>query len=181
MPRIPAIEPASATGEAKVLLDAVQAQLGVTPNFVRVLANSAPALKAFLGLYGALGEAALEPRTRERIALVVAQDNGCRYCVSAHTAIGRKAGLDQAEILAARAGGSADAKAAAAVTFAKLLNEHRGDLTPAEFEAVRSAGYTDGEIVEIIVEVALNLLTNILNKAAEVEIDFPKVELKLAA
>lgn len=181
MSRIPAIDPATATGEAKELLTAVQSTLGTTPNFIRVLANSAPALKGFLGLYGGVGEGVLDVQTRERIALVVAEENACQYCVSAHTAIGRKVGLDSAEIAAARAGSSADAKAAAAVAFAKALVEHKGDVTAAEVEAVRRAGYSDGEIVEIIVNVGLNALTNILGKATQVEIDFPRVELRRAA
>ncbi len=181
MSRVPVIDPATATGQAKALLQAVQAQLGATPNFIRVLANSAPALKGFLGLYGGVGEGALDTKTRERIALAVAEENACQYCVSAHTAIGRKVGLDAAEIAAARTGTSADAKAAAAVAFAKALAEHDGQVTAAEVEAVRQAGYSDGEIVEIIVNVGLNTLTNILGKATQVEIDFPKVELRQAA
>jgi uncharacterized peroxidase-related enzyme len=179
--RVQVINPADANGEAKALLNAVQAQLGATPNFIRVLANSAPALKAFLGLHAGVGEGALDAKTRERIALAVAEENGCQYCVSAHTAIGRKVGLDNAEIEAARAGTSADARAAAAVAFAKSLAEHGGQVTAAEVEAVRQAGHSDGEIVEIIVNVGLNVLTNILGKATQVEIDFPKVELRRAA
>lgn len=181
MSRLQVINPASASGEAKALLDAVQAQLGVTPNFIRVLANSAPALKAFLGLHGGVGEGALDAKTRERIALAVAEQNACQYCVSAHAAIGRKVGLDAAEIEAARAGTSADARAAVAVAFARALAEHNGQVTAAEIAAVRAAGYSDGEIVEIIVNVGLNVLTNILGKATQVEIDFPKVELRRAA
>lgn len=181
MSRLQVINPASASGEAKVLLDAVQAQLGATPNFIRVLANSAPALKAFLGLHGGVGEGALDAKTRERIALAVAEQNACQYCVSAHAAIGRKVGLDAAEIEAARAGTSADARAAVAVAFARALAEHNGQVTAAEIAAVRAAGYSDGEIVEIIVNVGLNVLTNILGKATQVEIDFPKVELRRAA
>jgi uncharacterized peroxidase-related enzyme len=181
MSRLQVIDPDSARGEAKALLDAVQAQLGVTPNFIRVLANSAPALKAFLGLHGGVGEGALDVMTRERIALAVAEQNACQYCVSAHAAIGRKVGLDAAEIEAARAGTSSDARAAAAVAFARALAEHNGQVTGAEVAAVRAAGYSDGEIVEIIVNVGLNVLTNILGKASQVEIDFPRVELRRAA
>lgn len=181
MSRIAAIDPKTAAGETGELLAAVQSQLGVVPNFIRVLANSAPALKAFLGLYGGAGEGRLDLQTRERIALALAEANACQYCVSAHTAIARKAGLDANEILAARAGRSAELKAGAAVAFALALVEHRGAITDAEFEAARRAGLDDGEIVEIVVNVALNLLTNILGKSMQVEIDFPKVELRPAA
>ena len=92
MSRIAAIDPRTATGAAKPLLDAVQASLGVTPNLFRVLANSPKALEGFLGLHGASGGFSLDAATRERIALAVAESNGCEYCLSAHTAIGRGAG-----------------------------------------------------------------------------------------
>ncbi|HSO07299.1 MAG TPA: carboxymuconolactone decarboxylase family protein, partial [Pelomicrobium sp.] len=104
-----------------------------------------------------------------------AEENGCQYCVSAHTAIGRHAGLSNEEMLLNRQGGSGDARAAAAVAFAKALNEHLGEVTTAEFEAVRAAGFSDGEIVEIITAVALNVFTNLLGKSTLIPIDFPKV------
>lgn len=177
MSRVRVVDPATATGAARTLLDAVQAQLGVTPNFIRVLANSPKALEGFLGLYGAAGGFAVDKATQERIALAVAEGNGCQYCVSAHTAIGRHAGLSNEEMQLNRLGTSADVKAAAAVAFAKALNDNLGEVTTAEFEAARSAGLSDGEIVEIIAIVALNIFTNVLGKATRVEIDFPKVDL----
>ena len=124
MSRITPIHPAQAKGEAADLLGAVQSAMGMTPNFLRVLAQSPVALRSFLGLHAIASEGALDPVTRERIALFVAQQNACAYCVSAHTAIGRKAGLDGEEMLANRQCESADAKAAAALAFASALVEH---------------------------------------------------------
>jgi uncharacterized peroxidase-related enzyme len=181
MARIPAVDPATATGEAKALLDGVQAKLGMTPNFLRVLANSPAALSAFLGLYGIAEQGSLDLQTRERIALALAEQNSCEYCLSAHTAIGRRTGLTGAEMEANRNGTSQDARAAAAVAFARALVEHTGEVTNAEIETVRQAGYGDAEIVEIIAHVGMNVLTNILGKASRVEIDFPKVPLRQAA
>lgn len=181
MARVALVDPAIATGEARQLLDTVQAGLGMVPNFIRVLANSPAALGAFLGLHGIAGAGSLDPQTRERIALAVAEQNGCAYCVAAHTAIGRKAGLDAAEMLANRLGRSADAKAEAALTFVRALVEHTGEVDAAAFDAVRAAGHADAEIVEIIAHVALNIFTNLLGKATRVEIDFPKVELHKVA
>ncbi|OYX45056.1 MAG: peroxidase [Rhodobacterales bacterium 32-67-9] len=181
MARVAVIDPKSATGDAKALLYAVQSALGMVPNFIRVLANSPAALQAFLGLHGIAGAGTLDAMTRERIALAVAEQNACQYCVSAHTAIGRKAGLDSDEMLANRAGRSSDARAAAALTFAMALVEHTGQVTAAEVEAVRAAGHTDGEIIEIITHVAMNIFTNLLGKATQVEIDFPRVDLTRAA
>ncbi len=181
MSRINVVTKENANAEQKALLDAIQSQLGMIPNFLKIFANSPAALRAFLGLHGIAGEGSLDPQTRERVALALAQQNSCQYCVSAHTAIGRKAGLNAAEIEANRAGTSEDARAAAAVKFAKALAEHSGEVTTAEIVAVRNAGYSDAEIVEIITHVGMNVLTNIVGKASRVEIDFPKVELKLAA
>lgn len=181
MSRINVVNHDSANAEQKELLDAIQSQLGMVPNFLKVFANSPAALRAFLGLHGIAGEGELDEKTRERIALGLAQQNACEYCLSAHTAIGRKAGLDNAEIEANRAGTSQDAKAATAVKFARALAEHNGEVTSAEILEVRNAGYSEAEIVEIITHVGMNVLTNIIGKASRVEIDFPKVALKVAA
>ena len=181
MARVAIIDPQTAAGETRQLLDAVQSGLGMVPNFIRVLANAPAALSAFLGLHGIAGAGLLDPKTRERIALAVAEQNACQYCVSAHTAIGRKVGLDTQEMLANRLGRSSDTKAEAALTFTRALVEHTGAVTQAEFDAVRAAGHSDGEIIEIITHVAMNIFTNVLGKATEVDIDFPKVELKAAA
>lgn len=181
MSRINLVTAEQANNEQTALFDAIQGQLGMVPNFLKVFANSPAALRAFLGLHGIANEGALDPQTRERIALGLAEQNACEYCVSAHTAIGRKAGLSSSEIEANRAGGSQDAKAAVAVKFARSLAEHSGAVTTAELLEVRNAGYNDAEIVEIITHVGMNLLTNILGKASRVEIDFPKVELQQAS
>ncbi|WP_137841424.1 carboxymuconolactone decarboxylase family protein [Aquabacterium sp. UBA2148] len=177
MSRINVIDQHNANAEQKALLDAIQGQLGMVPNFLKVFANSPVALQAFLGLHGVANAGSLSPQTRERIALALAQQNTCEYCLSAHTAIGRKAGLTGDEIAAARAGSSEDAKAAVAVKLARSLVEHKGDITTAELIEAREAGYSDADIVEIITHVGMNLLTNILGKASRVDIDFPKVAL----
>lgn len=181
MARVQVINPQTAAGETRALLDAVQAKLGATPNFIRVLANSPQALAGFLGLYGALGNASLDKSDQERIALVIAEGNGCQYCLSAHTAIGRGAGLGNEEMALNRRGSSADGKSAAVVAFAKALNDNMGEVTSEEFGVARNAGLTDAEIVEVIAVVALNIFTNILGKATRIEIDFPEVELLGAA
>ena len=181
MARINLVTNESANAEQKALLDAIQSQLGMVPNFLKVFANSPDALKAFLGLHGIANAGSLDPQTRERIALALAQQTSCEYCLSAHSAIGRKAGLDNAEIAANRAGTSQDAKAAVAVKFARSLVEHTGEVTTAELLEMRNAGYSEADIVEVITHVGMNILTNILGKAGRVDIDFPKVELKLAA
>ncbi len=181
MARIKIVTAESANPEQQALYQAIHAQLGMVPNFLKVFANSPAALKAYLGLHGIAGDGSLDPRTRERIALALAQHNSCEYCLSAHTAIGRKAGLDGAEIAANRAGTSRDEKAAVAVRFARSLVTHMGEVTTEELMDMRNAGYSESDIVEVITHVGMNILTNLLGKAGRVDIDFPKVDLKLAA
>lgn len=177
MSRINTVTFETANAEQKALLEAIQSQLGMVPNFLKVFANSPAALKAFLGLHGIANDGSLDLQTRERIAVALAQQNSCEYCLSAHSAIGKKAGLSGAEIAANRAGSSQDAKAAVAVKLARSLVEHQGDITTADLLEARNVGYTDADIVEIITHVGMNIMTNILGKASRIEIDFPKVSL----
>ncbi len=158
------------------LLEAVNKQLGSVPNLFRVVGNSPAALEGYLGLNGALGKGKLEAKTRERIALAVAELNGCDYCLSAHAYLGKNlAKLDDAEIAASREGGSSDPKAAAALRFASKVVISRGHVSDADVQAVKAAGYDDAQVIEIVVHVALNTLTNYVNEVAKTEIDFPVV------
>lgn len=158
------------------LLDAVKKQLGVVPNLMKLVANSPAALEGYLSLNGALSKGALDAKTRERIALAIAEFNGCGYCLSAHTYLGKNvAKLDDAEIAASRNGQSSDPKAAAAVQFAIRVAQERGHVGDADLNAVKAAGYSQAEIVEIVLHVALNTLTNYVNEVAQTEIDFPVV------
>lgn len=177
MSRLHIIDASNANAEQHALLEAIQAQLGMVPNFLKVFANSPVALKAFLGLHGVAGAGSLDAATQERIALALAQQNGCEYCVSAHTTIGRQSGLSDDDMAAARAGSSTDPRAAEAVRFARRLMASQGDVNNADLMAVRAAGYSDADLVEIITHVGMNFLTNVLGKASRVDIDFPRVSL----
>lgn len=174
MPRIDAPTIESAPAASQPLLAAVKKQLGVVPNMFRTIAHSPAALEGYIGLNGALSKGALNAATRERLALAVAELNGCDYCLAAHTYIGKNlAKLSDSEIEANRLGRSSDAKADAAVVFAVKLVSARGEVGEAELSAVRAAGVTEAEIVEIIAHVALNTLTNYINKVAGTVVDFP--------
>ncbi len=167
---------------AKPLLEAVNKQLGVVPNLFRTIANSPAGLEGYLGLSGALAKGQLDARTRERIALAVAEMNGCGYCVSAHTYLAKNfAKLDDAEITADRNGASNDPKADAAVRFAAKVTETRGHVSDDDLRALRLAGYDDREAIEIVLHVALNTLTNYVNEVAKTDIDFPVVAARKAA
>jgi uncharacterized peroxidase-related enzyme len=183
MPRIP--QPATiadAPAASQPLLDAVVKQLGSAPNLFRLVATSPQALEGYLGLFGALGKGALPAATRERIALAVAEVNGCDYCLSAHTYLAKNlARLDDAEITANRNGASNDPKADAAVRFAIKVAKQRGHIGDADFAEVKLAGYTDGQIIEIVQHVALNVWTNFFNNVFQTEIDFPAVTTRKVA
>jgi uncharacterized peroxidase-related enzyme len=160
---------------SKPILDAVQKQLGTVPNMFRVIASSPAALQAYTANSGALTKT-LDVKTRERIALAVAQVNGCDYCLSAHSYLGLNlAKISSEEIALNRKGTSGDHKADAAVRFAAKVVRERGHVSDSDIKAVREAGFTDGQIVEIISVVAENIFTNLLNVVAETDIDFPVV------
>ena len=159
------------------LLEAVKKQLGSVPNMFRMISTSPTALEGYLGVFGALGKGKLPPATRERIALAVAELNGCGYCLSAHTYLGKNlAKLDDAEMKANRQGTSNDPQADAAVRFAAKVVSERGHVQSKDVEAVKQAGYDDGQILEIVLHVALNTWTNYINEVAQTEIDFPVVQ-----
>jgi uncharacterized peroxidase-related enzyme len=181
MSGLKAIDPSTATGKAKELLDSVKGKLGLVPNMTRVMATSPAVLESYLSFSGALGGGLLSAQTREKLALLTAQENSCDYCLSAHTAIGKMAGLKDEEIVASRHGNGNDPKTTAALTFAKQVLDAKGQISESELTAVRHAGFNDGEIAEIIAHVALNVFTNYFNIATGVDIDFPKISHSEAA
>jgi uncharacterized peroxidase-related enzyme len=174
MERISPVDPQAAQGKAKDLLDAVKAKLGMVPNMTRAMAASPSVLEAYLGISGALSHGVLPARVREQLALAVGQVNHCDYCVSAHSAIGRRVGLSDQDVLDSRRGTSADPKADALLRFARVVVEKQGVVDDADVAAVRDAGYGDAEIAEVVAHVALNVFTNYFNNVAGTAIDFPR-------
>lgn len=181
MPRITPIDPARATGKSKQLLDSVQSTLGVIPNLVKTFAHSPAALEAYLSFSDHLARGLLDARVREQIALAVAQANSCAYCLSAHAALAGAVGLGPEEIQSSRASRSVDEKRNAGLQFAQAIVVHRGEVSATAVEKARRAGYSDAEIIEIISNVALNILTNYINHVAQTEVDFPRVRVALSA
>ena len=175
MSRILPVDRNTANDGVRKNFDAIQKQLGVVPNIMRTMAQSPSVLEAYLGFSGALRRGRLPVALHEQIALAVAETNACDYCLSAHTALGLGVGLSNDELAAAREVRAADPKAAAALEFARAVLDRRGDVRDQDLASVRAAGYTDGEIAEIIAHVALNVFTNYFNRAAQADIDFPLV------
>lgn len=184
MQRIASLTLDTAPEASKPLLQAVKGQIGMVPNLFGVFANAPAVLQGYLGLSGALGAGKLDKGLREQLALTVAGRNSCDYCASAHTLMGKGAGVAADELAQNLKGTSANSKTQAALTFANKIVEARGNLADADLAAVRAAGYTDEEVVEIIAHVVANIFTNYFNHIAATVIDFPVVKAsdnKLAA
>src|SRR5262249_24329100 len=182
MSRIATPDIADTPAASQPLLAVVKKQLRVAPNPFRVISNSPAALQRHLGLHRAVSNGTLSPATRERIAIAVAEIDGCDYCLSAHTYIGRNLlRLDDAELAANRDGASNDPKADAAVRFAATVVRKRGRVNDDDIRAVKLAGYDDATVVEIVQDVALNIWGNYLNEDAQSHIDFPVVKPRKAA
>ena len=181
MSRLNLIQNEQANEKQGELLDAVQKTLGMTPNLIRVFANSPAVLQGYLGLSGSLGEGTLDPKLKEQIALTVGETNSCEYCLAAHSAIGKMVGLSRDEIADARQGASNDVRTETVLQFAKAVVEKSGWVDDVDLHKVRDAGFDDEAITEIVANVVLNILTNYMNHIAETPIDFPKAEALAAA
>lgn len=176
MPRLKAVEPTEAGAKAKTLLESVQKKLGMTPNLMRTMAHSPAVLEAYLGFSSTLTGSSLSAKLREQIALTVGEVNRCQYCLSAHTALGKMAGLGDEEIADSRRGASPDRKTEAVLQLARKIVSQRGWVNDDDVTSARDAGVNDGEIAEIVALVALNIFTNYFNHVAGTEVDFPQVE-----
>jgi len=176
MSRFKSIEPEKAEGKAKELLSGVQAKLGKVPNIFKLMANSPAVLESYLNFSGAMGNTTIDAKLREQIALTVSQTNSCEYCLAAHTAIGKMVGLTDQQVLDSRNTTSGDAKAQAALNFAKTMVEKKAVVSDGDVQAVKDAGLSDGEITEVIGTVVQTIFTNYFNHIADTEVDFPKAE-----
>lgn len=181
MPRIAIPGRDDAPAESQAILDNVNKMLGFVPNLQRLISISPNTLGGWASLMGSLSKT-LDVKTRGGIALAVSEANGCDYCLAAHSHISTNlAKISPEEIALNRQGRSGDPKRQAALAFAKALIEARGRVSDAQFAAVKDAGWTDANIVEMIALTAQFLLTNFMNNAVQTPIDFPKVSHTKAA
>jgi len=178
MSLVPLVEPDAASGSVQTQLDQIHSAFGTVPAMFRAVANSPAALSSMWASFGAFGGGTLGPALSEQIAVAVANRNSCEYCLAAHTALGKKAGLSTDALSAAQTGWSDDPRTAALLGFALKLVEERGQVTAEDVQALREHGWSDEHIVETIGQVALNLFTNYVNVALDVPVDFPRVGLR---
>lgn len=180
MPRILPVKPDQTDAKTAATLKSVQAKLGMLPNLFTTLARAPAALNGYLQLSESLNQGQLTARQREMIAIAVAQENVCAYCLSAHAAIGQAVGLGDEDIKRARRGGAQDAKDNAVTNLALRIVQSRADISDSDLTAARQGGLDDGLIIEIVTHVALNVLTNYVNRIAGTDVDFPAVDLSPA-
>lgn len=145
----------------------------MVPNMISTMAQSPAVVQAYLKFNQTLAGGSLSEALRQRISLAVSEANQCHYCLSAHTLLGSKAGLSESDLLDARHGTATDEKINAALVFARKIVQDRGHVSDEDLEEVQRADYTDGEIAEIVANVALSTFTNYFNQVADTEIDFP--------
>lgn len=153
---------------------ALTAKLGKVINIFKGMANSPAALKAYLGFSAGLGEGLLTAEEREIIALTVAEENDCKYCLAAHSAIGKGVGIDDETNKLIREGVSTNPKHQALITFTLEMLATTGYVSNDNIKVFKDAGYTDGHIVEVVAGIAQNTFTNFFNHVNDTEVDFPE-------
>ncbi|MEZ8128055.1 carboxymuconolactone decarboxylase family protein [Enterovibrio norvegicus] len=177
MAKINPVNVAEANTQQKALFDEIHGAFGAVPNMFKTIGHSAPALESMWTSFGALGKGKLGAKLGEQIAVLVADINRCEYCLAAHTLLGQNAGVSLEQMQSAQRGEGSDPKTQAALDFAVKLVKQHGQVSADDVQRVRDAGYSDGDIAEILAHVALNIFTNYTNVAFDVEVDFPKVSL----
>ena len=176
MQRLNSVEPKTAQGRTKELLETVQQAFGVVPNTAKVMANSPAVLDSFLAFSTAMGGSKIGTKLHNQVKLTTSETSSCDYCTSILSAVAPSAGLSAADILAGRTGNSEDRRTKAALAFAHNVLESRGKVSNQQLDAIREAGFGDTEIVEIVASVVLGCFTNFLNTVADTELDFQKAE-----
>jgi uncharacterized peroxidase-related enzyme len=171
------LETSRVASASQEMLRQIHGAFGSTPNMFKAVSNSPAALKSIWGSFGALGGGKLGAKLGEQIAVAIANRNRCEYCLSAHTLLGKNAGVSAQDMALAQVGKSSDAKTQAALSFALKIVEQRAAIAASDVAAVRAVGYSDEDIMEIMAHVALNIFTNYVNVAFDVPVDFPEVKL----
>ncbi len=175
MSRLKALTREEVASTNQQIFDKLSSAMGRVPNLYATYANSPVALKANLELGETLKSGSFNAREVEGIALAIAEANGCDYCLAAHTAVGRKVGLTESEIVQIRAGDITDPKLRSLTDLAREIITSRGRPSEEILNRFYGAGYNDSALVELIGFVALNTFNNYLNHIADTEVDFPAV------
>ena len=176
MSRLKPIQTNGAASELKRSLRNSRLKLDQAPRFLQIMANSPASLRAYIRADAALLRGQLTPRQRQQVALAVAEINGSSYSLSAHYDAGKSLGLTEEEMQLARNATATDPKAETMLRFTQAVVLQRGDISDEDFQALRNAGFTDAEVVEIVANIALNIFSNYFNSVAKTEVDFPLLQ-----
>jgi uncharacterized peroxidase-related enzyme len=178
MPRLSSIQPDAATGETAEVFAAIKKSVGRVPNSFVMIGTHAPgALAAILSADKILSKGSLPRADQETVKLIVSELGGCDYCVAGHSVVGKMAGLTPEVMRRIRAGeATGDAKRDALVRFVRILIKTSGTVDAAEVSRVRDAGYTERQLIEIALAIAVITFTNVANRINDTVIDFPAVQ-----
>jgi len=159
----------------QAIFDNLKNTLGFVPNLYAFFAHNETALGDYLAFQNR--KSTLRAKEREVVNLVVSQANGCRYCQSAHTVLGKMNGFTEEQVLEIRGGSASfDAKLDALVKFAKCVTENRGHATGDEKEKFFAAGYTVANMIDVLIVIGDKIISNYLHNLTGFEIDFPLAE-----
>ena len=167
----------SATGATAEVYGQIKKAIGNVPNtFAAIGAHGPAALKAVLAADAVLASGSLSKRDQETIKLVISSVAGCDYCVAAHSLLGKLAGLKPDELKNIRnRQPTGDVKRDALIRFVRKLAASSGTVSEADFAAIKAAGYTDAQLVDISLAFATTVFTNVFNRINDTAIDFPAV------
>jgi uncharacterized peroxidase-related enzyme len=165
----------SATGATAEVYGQIKKAIGNVPNtFAAIGAHGPDALKAILLADSVLATGSLSKRDQETIKLVISSVAGCDYCVAAHSLLGKLAGLKPEELKRIRdRQPTGDEKRDALIRFVRKLAATSGTVSSADFAAIKAAGYSDAQLVDISLAFATTVFTNVFNRINDTEIDFP--------
>ncbi len=156
----------------QALFDALKGKLGFVPNLYATFALSTNALGTYLALQSA--KSSINAKAREVVNLVVSQYNDCSYCLAAHTALGKMNGFTDGQILEIRAGTARfDAKLDALARLTRALVANRGQADATVTDAFFAAGWTQENLVDVIMTIGDKIISNYLHAATKVPVDFP--------
>ncbi|MBR0875010.1 peroxidase-related enzyme [Bradyrhizobium tropiciagri] len=155
----------------------IKKAIGSVPNtFAAIAAHGPAALKSVLAADAVLAGGSLTKRDQEIIKLVISDAGGCDYCVAAHSHLAKLAGVDPDVLRQIREGEqTGDPKRDALVRLVRKLAQSSGTVGEADFAAIRAAGYSDAQLVEISLAFATTVFTNVFNRINDTDIDFPAV------
>lgn len=165
--------PDEASEASRLVLEDTKKKYGFIPNLYGVLAHSAAAVHAYAGLNEILGQhGSLSPREQQTAILAISVENGCTYCVAAHSVVAEQSGLDREAVGALREERQLDdAKLEALSTFARQVVKERGWVGGEPLEAFTAAGYQPADALEVVTLVALKTLSNYTNHIANTPLD----------